>query len=151
MTRTSPLIRLLRGNRSVVRFAVVGVVNTALDLLVYLELLRLGLPIPLANLISTSTGMTFSYLANRHFTFRSTGQHRLPAVQQALLFLLVTGLGLWVLQPVVIVAVTAWMDGASFGAEGLRTLVPKLCGIAVGIVWNYGLYSRVVFRHHPPA
>lgn len=134
--------------RSIRRFVVVGVVNTALDVLIYLWLRQVGLPVALANLISTSAGMTFSFLANRHFTFRrSGGEHHLSPARQALVFLCVTGFGLWVLQPIVILAVTAGIGGATKQLGFLAVVLPKLCAVAVGMIWNFTLYSKVVFRH----
>ena len=54
------------------RFAAVGVVNTALDLVAFAALTAAGAGVLLANTLSTSLGMAFSFVANRRFSFRST-------------------------------------------------------------------------------
>ncbi|WP_216215465.1 GtrA family protein [Amycolatopsis aidingensis] len=118
------------------RFGLVGIANTAVDFVGYLVLVTAGLPIFFANFLSTSAGMLLSFSLNRSFTFRAKeGDPRL----QALLFFTITAIGLWAVQPVVIMLV-----GGAF--PDLPLLVPKAAGIAVGLVWNYVLYSTVVFR-----
>ena len=117
----------------VVRFGLVGVLNTAVDFLLYLALAGF-LPVLAANFLSTSCGMVTSFVLNRGFTFRSSG----PLNRQILLFLLVTGTGLWVIQPLVLFGL------ASFGA-----VQAKLAAIGVGMVWNFLLYNSFVFRREP--
>lgn len=141
---------LRRVPRSTYRFLLVGVTNTLIDLCLYLVLTHGGLTIALANFISTSAGMSFSFLANRLFTFRSAQGHR-HIGKQAALFLVVTGFGLWVLQPIVILLVPHPIGGTTTVLGYLALVQPKLCGIAVGVVWNYVLYSRLVFRLVPTA
>ncbi|MCU1475122.1 MAG: sugar translocase [Amnibacterium sp.] len=120
--------------------------NTLIDLATYLLLRQVGLQILAANFISTSAGMAFSYVANHRFTFRPLPGAPVRRRRRLLLFLLVTGTGLWLLQPVVIVAVTHWLESPLSGSEALVPLIAKVCAIAVGLIWNYTLYSRVVFR-----
>lgn len=130
-------------NREVLRFGAVGVVNTGLDLGVYLILQLSGVPVVLANLLSTSVGLSFSFVANRRFTFssRSTGR---PWSQVAL-FIGCTGVGLWVVQPIVIFALERLLVAAD-GLGDWRVLLAKCGAIAVGMAWNWTLYNRVVFR-----
>ncbi|WP_410567825.1 GtrA family protein [Amycolatopsis sp. cmx-4-61] len=121
------------------RFGLVGVANTLVDALGYALLVTLGVPLFVANFISTSTGMLLSFTLNRNFTFRAKdGDVR----RQALLFFAVTAFGLWVVQAAIIFAVTS-------AFPGVHVLVPKFAGIAVGLVWNYVLYNKVVFRQRP--
>jgi putative flippase GtrA len=114
----------------VVRFGLVGIVNTVVDLVLYVVLVA-HLPVVAANFVSTSCGMATSFVLNRGFTFQSEGSVK----RQLALFVLVTGTGLWVLQPFVISA-----------ASGLGVFGAKLAGMAVGLVWNFSLYRWVVFR-----
>ncbi|SFW67735.1 GtrA family protein [Amycolatopsis australiensis] len=123
------------------RFGLVGVANTLVDALGYALLVTLGVPLFAANFVSTTTGMLLSFTLNRNFTFRAKdGDVR----RQALLFFGVTAFGLWVVQALVIFGVTKLFPGVNL-------LVPKFAGIAVGLVWNYVLYHKVVFRHRPAA
>ncbi|MEU4745797.1 GtrA family protein [Actinosynnema sp. NPDC023658] len=122
------------------RFGVVGVVNTSVDLVGYVSLVLTGTPTFLANLLSTSVGMALSFVLNRSFTFRArSGDLR----AQVLLFVLCTASGLWVVQPLAIN-----VTGDLLGGSAALTAVtgPKLVGLAFGLVWNYVLYSKVVFR-----
>ncbi|XVS62017.1 GtrA family protein [Actinosynnema sp. CA-299493] len=127
------------------RFGAVGSVNTTADLLGYTALVLAGTPVFLANLLSTSTGMASSFVLNRSFTFRARSG---PLRAQVALFVLCTASGLWVLQPLVIDTT----EGL-FGDPTTLTAVtgPKLIALAFGLVWNYVLYSKVVFRRGGPA
>lgn len=135
--------RLLQ--RTAFRFVVVGATNTGIDFGLFVLLSAVGVPVVVANTASTSAGLLFSYFANRRFTFGVGGRHDLRGV---LLFLGVTGVGLWVLQPLVILAVTALLPA------GLPVVVAacigKAAGIGVGLVWNFTLYRAVVFRIRTP-
>ncbi|MET8997816.1 GtrA family protein [Amycolatopsis sp. Hca4] len=123
------------------RFGLVGVANTLVDALGYALLVTLGVPLFVANFISTTTGMLLSFTLNRNFTFRAKdGDVR----RQALLFFAVTAFGLWVVQAAIIFGVTS-------AFPGVNVLIPKFAGIVVGLVWNYVLYHKVVFRHRPAA
>ncbi|GAA3664472.1 GtrA family protein [Lentzea roselyniae] len=122
------------------RFGLVGVGNTLVDLVGYTVLFALGTPLVIANLISTTMGMALSFTLNRSFTFRAAGG---GVARQVVLFVLVTGIGLWVIQPLVILLTRDAFAGLP---ETLAIAVPKFAGICVALVWNYVLYSKLVFR-----
>lgn len=129
--------------REVVRFGLVGLVNTGLDLGIYFALQVGGTPVLLANLLSTSAGLAFSFVANRGFTFseRSSGR----AGRQLALFILCTGIGLWLVQPLVILGMDRLLlPYAALGAW--QILIAKCVAIGFGMVWNWTLYNKVVFR-----
>jgi putative flippase GtrA len=137
----------VRLDSRLVRFGLVGLANTAIDVGIYLGLRSTGMPLVPANAISTTAGLLFSFVANRSFTFgdrAGSGRARVAA-----LFLVTTGLGLWVLQPLVIAGVehllATWHTAAALVPSALHSLVPKLAGIAVSIAWNYVAYDRLVF------
>lgn len=122
------------------RFILVGIANTAIDFIVLLSLTTFGLPLVVANFISTSVALTFSFFANRSFTFGSTGKKRSQAVR----FLLVTLVGLWVLQPIVLVLAVPALEGML--SREASIVVAKLIATVVSMVWNYLLYDSLVFR-----
>ena len=124
--------RLTDRSGTVRRFLAVGIVNTAIDLVLF-EMLHVRLGIVAANLCSTSAGMTFSYLANGRYTF---GVRRRTA-RQAALFVACTGTTMWVVQPLVI----EWMDRAT----GVPLAAAKLAAVAVSVVVNYRLARWVVW------
>ncbi|WIX82254.1 GtrA family protein [Amycolatopsis carbonis] len=120
-----------------IRFGVVGIANTLVDAVGFALLYSsVGLPLFVANLCSTTAGMLLSFVLNRNFTFRAQdGDVR----KQVVLFFASTAFGLWVVQAAVIFAVGSLLPHVT-------VLVPKFAGIAVGLVWNYVLYQKVVFR-----
>ena len=126
----------------IARFASVGVVNTLVDLGLYVALFSVGLSSVLANFLSTSAGMAVSFAGNRRFVFGATANRTREITQ----FLIVCGLGIWVIQPFAIMVFTHLINHVA----GLPTVVvattAKVLAILVAAVWNYLLYSRLVFR-----
>lgn len=124
--------------RTAGRFAAVGVVNTALDLSLFLGLHH-ALGVVAANLVSTSAGMTLSFIANGRFTFGGRLTRR-----SAALFVATTGLTMWVLQPAVIeLLLSAWGEGA------LHVPVTKGLAIGVSVAANYAAYRFLVWPAAP--
>lgn len=126
-----------------VRFAVVGGFNTALDFtLLFLFVYLAGWNEILSNVVSTGICLVISFLLNKKWTFRASGN---PA-RQFVLFLVVTLFGLWVLQTIVI-----WgaMAGLAVWAPDIPNALAlgaaKLAATVVSLTWNYLMYGRVVF------
>jgi putative flippase GtrA len=119
-------------SRTVVRFLVVGVCNTAIDLVLF-WMLNAPLGIVLANFVSTSAGMTFSFLVNGRHTF---GAARVT-LRQAVLFVAANGATMWVLQPLLIHAVH---DVAT-----VPLMAAKVVALGGSVVANYLLYRYVVW------
>lgn len=114
-----------------VRFATVGVANTAIDLGLFLAL-HGWLGIVAANFVSTSAGMTFSFLVNGRFTFRAER----PTLRSAMLFVATTGVTMWVLQPIVIHLVQQVVEPMA---------VVKLLAIGASFVVNFLAYRHIVW------
>ncbi|WP_235739177.1 GtrA family protein [Nocardioides alcanivorans] len=110
-------------------------VNTAIDMALFL-LLQGWLGIVAANFVSTSAGMTFSFLVNGRFTFRAER----PTLRAAGLFLATTGVTMWVLQPIVIHLLLEFLD---------TMWLVKFLAIGVSFVANFLAYRFVVWpvRH----
>lgn len=125
-----------------VRFGMVGIANTALDFALLFLFVHLGLGVILANILSTGTAFTFSFFVNKSFTFKNTGGNK---IKQFALFVVITLIGLWVLQPLVILAVSALLAPLSWEAA-LVLFIAKLFATVVSLIWNYLLYSRLVFK-----
>jgi putative flippase GtrA len=125
-------MRLPRLPRTVVRFALVGVANTLIDLVLF-WLLQVPLGVLAANFLSTSAGMAFSFVANGRHTFGAT---RVTG-QQALAFLATNAFTMWLLQPVVIVLV--------HGLAGTPMMVAKTLALGASVVTNFLLYRYVVW------
>ena len=125
------------------RFAIVGGVNTALDFSILFTLtMFIGIPKELANFISTSVSFLFSFFANKKYTFKSTSKN---LKRQFLLFTIVTLFGLWVIQTIIIAAITPVFTNLGINKPA-ALLISKLIATAASLIWNYTLYSRVVFK-----
>lgn len=102
-----------------------------------------GLHSIFANYISTTLAFCFSFVANRHFAFKATEQH---VGKQIALFVTVTLFGIWVLQPPIIFGVEELVDQKLHVPSWTVLLLGKLAATGVTLVWNYYMYSRVVFK-----
>lgn len=134
----------LMGNSRGVRFAVVGVVNTIIDFGIFLSLSTGGVQPVLANYASTTVALGFSFFANKKYTFKTTSQN---IRKEVALFLIFTLIGLWVLQPIVILMTHKVSYVSPFFVPEWAVLVgSKVLATFVTLVWNYVTYSRYVFK-----
>ena len=125
------------------RFTIVGSINTVIDFSILFTLTTLfNVPKELANFISTFVAFLFSFFANKKYTFKSTSKN---LKRQFLLFTAVTLFGLWVIQTIIITAITPVFTNLGINKPA-ALLISKLIATAASLVWNYTLYSRVVFK-----
>ncbi len=144
--------------RQVGRFGLIGIVNTVIDFGIYNLLFNLvGLALIPANLISASVAMVFSFVANKSFVFRSKGKF---SFKQAVTFLIISAIAVYGIQNLFIyVFAKAWPSGLGtvygwfkpiiggiFSREFVIDNGAKALGVATGMVWNFLLYKRFVFR-----
>lgn len=125
------------------RFTIVGSINTALDFsILFILTMLFNIPKELANFISTSVSFLFSFFANKKYTFKSTSKN---LKKQFLLFTVVTLFGLWVIQTIIITAITPVFTNLGVNKPA-ALLISKLIATIASLIWNYTLYSRVVFK-----
>jgi len=125
-----------------IRYGIVGGFNTALDFALLFIFVALGINKIPANYLSTGVSMVFSFYGNRRFTFKhTTGKKH----HQFALFVIVTVIGVWVIQPLVIWAVTHLLS-FHLSSASLQLFVAKVIATGASLVWNYLLYSRLVFK-----
>jgi dolichol-phosphate mannosyltransferase len=123
------------------KFCLVGLTGTVVDLSIYRSLLHLQLPSPAARAVAILVAMTCNFLLNRNWTFRASRDH--SAWEQYPKYLLSSGLG----------AVVSWAGsmGLSHGVGWFHShlMLAALAGIAAGTVTNFLLASRWVFARPP--
>ena len=124
-------------SRTFVRFATVGVANTAIDVGLF-WMLQPSLGILAANFLSTSAGMTFSFVANGRHTF---GASRVT-LRQALLFLGTNAFTMWLLQPLLI--------QAAYDVAHTPLMAAKVVALGGSVVANFLLYRYVVWPDRTP-
>lgn len=129
-------------NNKIIRFGIVGAINTALDFGLLLLFTHLGLPKIVSNTLSTGLAFIFSFFANKKYTFRSSSGN---VKREIALFTIVTLFGLWVLQNGVIWLISP-LCAALLHNESLALLTAKLAGTIVSLTWNYLTYDILVFR-----
>ena len=134
--------QIVKKHAQKLRFAIVGGANTALDFILLFLFTGIGMDKIVANYFSTGISLLFSFFANKSFTFKNkTGS----AKKQFVLFLIITIAGLWVLQPIII-----WLSSTALQPyitnEAANLFVAKLLATIASLIWNYLLYSRLVFK-----
>lgn len=137
--------QLLKKHAEKIRFIIVGGVNTALDFGILFFLTFLGLDKIVANYFSTGIALIFSFFANKSFTFKHKEG---DAKKQFILFLVITLFGLWVIQPIIIWGSTTLL-ASYIPNETINLFVAKLIATVTSLIWNYVLYSRIVFKKLP--
>lgn len=133
---------LLKNHAEKLRFALVGSANTAIDFGILFGLVFLGVDKLAANFVSTGVAFVFSFFINKSFTFKSIGGN---TKKQFGLFLVITLLGLWVIQPIIISGV-AWLLAGTSLPDSAVLLIGKLVATVATLIWNYILYSKYVFK-----
>lgn len=137
--------KLLKKHAEKLRFAIVGGANTALDFIILFALTFSGMDKIAANYVSTSVALVFSFFANKSFTFKDKSGN---AKKQFALFLIITLIGLWVIQPIVIWISTNTLE-PYITNEAANLFIAKLIATVASLIWNYLLYSKLVFKKLP--
>ena len=114
----------------IVRFGLVGLCTTAIDIGVFSVLIGAGLLVPIANFFSYSCGIVASYALNRRFTFKAE-----PSRVRALKFVTATLAGLLLSTALV------WLFDLI-----LQPVVSKVLTVPIIFVWNYMTARLWVFR-----
>lgn len=133
------------------KFAVVGVLNTAIDFGV-LNIISLitgvtgGLVIGGINVPGVAIALTNAYFLNKFWVFRHRDNK--GAFNDLPTFLLVSGLGVLGNSGIVIFA-TSYLSIVSVSAS-LWLNIAKLCATIFSLVWNFLGYKFVVFKSSEP-
>jgi putative flippase GtrA len=139
------------------KFGLVGAFNTIIDFTLFNLLSSwAGLSLVLANFVSTSVAMIFSFIANKQMVFEKRSG---SLTRQATVFFLVTAFGLYVIQNGIILLLTqVWLDPVHVGVWVAHTAglqhddafviknTAKVIGTLASLTWNYYLYKMVVFK-----
>lgn len=135
----------------------VGIFNTLFDTTLLLILYHVtGLPEVVANTISVSISITFSYFLNHRIVFRDPAKYSL---KKYLRFFAITGLGIICIQDLTIYLITShvWVVADYQTVNVLNHMVSlktieligaKLLAVLLGMAWNFLLYKYVVFKPH---
>jgi len=128
--------------RSAARFAIVGVIGTLIDIMLYGALfLGLGLTSLVANLLSYSAGIVNNYFWHRGWTFaKRRNSHKGQFVQFA-----AVSLSALAVNSLIVLALTP-IFGGILGNEGLAAILAKVCAVGVGMGWNFLANHMWIFK-----
>lgn len=131
---------IVKNKHEKLRFGAVGIANTLIDFGLLFILRWFGMPVLAANFFSTSVAFTFSFIANKNYTFKTSGANLRREVTS---FLVVSLVAAWIIQPIVIYICLRILEPLD---DSAALLIAKVVAVGAAIVWNYILYSRVVFK-----
>ncbi len=138
-----------KNRKQFISFAVVGVLNTVADFIVFNILFGfLNVPLFLANVCAVSLVMGLSLQLNRKYVFGATTE---GYISQAVKFMAVTLSGLYVIQNVILFAVLGVIEGMHIPAGLLANHIvqanaAKAVGVGGSAIWNFVLYKMWVFQ-----
>jgi len=127
-------------SRSFGKFVVVGSIGFAINTAVIVIGVRMGLHPTFGSALGAECAIVSNFVLNNNWTFRDrtvTGWRQIPRFLQFNL----TSLGAVVLQ-----SGTVWIGTHLFGI-GLYFPFYVL-GVGIGLVWNYAMYSLVIWKKH---
>ena len=139
----NPIV-VLKNNPQLLRFGIVGGANTALDFGLLFVFKFIGIPVEIANIMSTGLAFIFSFFANKKYTFKTTNTN---VIREMILFVIITLTGLWGLQTLII-TLTHNPLTQLMGNTDVALLVAKLLATVASLTWNYLFYSKLVFKKH---
>ena len=132
--------KLIKKFAEQIRFATVGLAATAIDWGILFTLVAFGLPSIASNFVSTSVAMVFSFFTNKSFTFKAKNITKRHMVY----FVIITIIGLWVIQPIIIESVNILLS-PRVKAGFLVLFLGKGLATAASLSWNYLMYRKFVF------
>ncbi len=140
-----------------IRFATVGLAATVIDWGILFTLVNVfGFPQIPSNYASTSVAMVFSFFTNKSYTFKAkniTGKH-------IVYFIIITIIGLWVIQPIIISGVNSLLGGwftdsstvtwlgsllGPWFKANVVLIIGKGLATVASLTWNYLMYKKFVF------
>lgn len=129
--------------QSSIRFGLIGGLNTLLDVGIFFVLVLLGVAAIPANLVSTAVTFAISFVLNRTYAFKArAGRWQL----QLVLFIGVTLIALWVIQPLLISVIAPVIAHAAADlSQPVVEVIAKVLATVASMTWNYLLYHFVVF------
>lgn len=133
-----PALKAVFGQR-IVRFGLVGVVNTLIDLILFSLLVQgAAFGVVAANVLSYGTGILNSFVMNRAWTFNDRSQGR-ALLRSFLLFVGINLLGLGFSTLLV----------AGFSTL-MEPILAKVISVPLVFVWNYLASRHLAFDAGPP-
>ncbi|MDO4902558.1 MAG: GtrA family protein [bacterium] len=127
------------------RFAIIGGLNTILDIVILVILTNFGVNKIIANIFSTGITFLNSFGLNKKYTFKSELKSKKQLAKEMVLFTIVTLFGLWVVQGFIIFLLSPIAKNL-INNDGIATILAKIPATAVSMIWNFILYKKVVFK-----
>ncbi len=117
-----------------VKFGLVGVLNTAVDFLVFNLLLLFRCPAPVSKGVSYTAGMLNSFFFNKNWTFRATGNSKKQFVRFLVLNLATLAVSVGLMKELSALLATSFFAEASpLFADNLANLIV----IAITVILNF--------------
>ncbi len=130
------------------RFLIIGLLNTALDFLLFFIFADLLSIYPvISSIFSTGIVMCLSFYLNHNFVFKSKKNKKNTFIQ----FFIVSIFNVWIVQSVIIYLSLQIFKNFIFFLDHSWTLnmFSKLCGISFSFVLNFLMYRYIFHKNIP--
>jgi putative flippase GtrA len=136
--------------KQIIRFVVVGFINTGIDfgvlnLLMFLTGIYGGRWIILLNSISFTVAVINSYLWNKYWTFKKEGSETGQIAREFSQFLAISIVGI-LLNSGIVYAITTLVSPLFGLSSALWANFAKVLATVVSMVWNFAGYKFFVFK-----
>jgi putative flippase GtrA len=118
-----------KSGAEIMKFSVVGMLNTGIDMAVFAVLIMFGVPVIPAQCVSYACGIGNSYILNRYWTFRQKGKQSIKQpikficvnlVTLVVVSLILNGMHNYLNQSLIVSKVTATLIGVFINFMGSR-------------------------------
>ena len=148
---------LFHVSKQFLRFVIIGVLNTFIDLLI-LNIFSLltgateGFSYAGLKAISFMGAVIFSYIANKHWAFKDKSKERSGRKFTQFIFISIMGMLINVTVATIVVTyckvpVNAFLEW-TFMTDSIWVNLGALSGSAIGMMWNFIGYKFFVFESH---
>lgn len=121
------------------KFLVVGTIGFIINTAVLELLVHWGIHPAIGSIVGAELAIVSNFILNNHWTFKERKIYGFAQIRKFIQFN-VTSVG-----AVVIQAFSVAFGTMAFGFNSYRLFY--LIGVGIGLVWNYVMYSRVIWKH----
>jgi putative flippase GtrA len=122
----------------IIKFGTIGFLNTVIDFSIYIMLTRNSIFLMkyflIAHIISFIIANIFSFIMNKNITFKSNNE---DIIKKYINFVSITAISLIISSSILFISVNYLLMSDIYG---------KILGTLVGMVWNFIMYKKRVFK-----
>ncbi len=125
------------------KFLVVGTIGFIINTIILEGMVQFGFHPVIGSLVGAELAIISNFILNNRWTFR---ERKIAGIRQIFKFIQFNTASIGA---ILIQAGTIFVGAIFFGVSTYRMFY--ILGVGIGLIWNYIMYSKVVWRHKPDA